>query len=230
VNFAVNKINKFKIKENIMKKVNINAVPDNSIIYIDGIVDFSQITKRIEGAELEADNARKAKYGMIGDSKPHSRLSVSQAVVHCADPANPTIGEQFIAERFYASKKYPDKKALYSGLNKGLQLPDVYVRDESDPTKLIPVTPEKELAAGLKVTLVVRIYPTNLNKGTSLDAVICNEPIRYHSNTASARALSANGYTIAAAAIPETVAAPAVPARAVPDLPAYLTGVAIPAV
>jgi hypothetical protein len=181
-----------------MQTINVNMVPDNSIMYIKGVIDFSHITKRLEGAELERDNARKIKNGMMSEVKPHTRITISQASVDFLNPATPTLGEQFISEKFYNSKKNPEKNALYKGVNKSMNLPDVYIRDEADPTMLIPVSPEKELATGMKVTLMVRVFPTKLNKGVSLDAVICDEPIRYAgTSAASSTALTANGFTVA---------------------------------
>jgi hypothetical protein len=149
-----------------MSKISINMVPDNSAVCVSGVVDFSRITKRLEGAELEADNARKMQYCMMGETKPHTRLCISQARIAHSNAANPTIGEQFIAEKFYSSKKNPDKSSLYTGLNKGI----------------------------------------------TLDAVICDEPIRYAgAGGANSSLLSAHGFTVTAAR-PETVAVPAVPA------------------
>ena len=190
-----------------MLKINVNTVPDGATMYVRGVVEYSIITKRLEGAELDADNARKSQFGMMAESKPHSRLTISQASVVYADPANPTIGEQFISQKFYESKKAPGKKAMFNAVNKSYSLPDIYARDDSDPTKLIPTCLDAELAAGMKVTLLMRIFPTKMNKGVSLDAVICDEPIRYVGGAgATSGALSAAGFTVAAAS-PETIAA-----------------------
>jgi hypothetical protein len=96
---------------------------------------------------------------------------------------------------------------LCNGVNKSYSLPDVYTRDGADPTKLIPICLEGELAPSMKVTLLMRVFPTKMNKGISLDAVICDEPIRYVGGAgATSGALSAAGFTVAAAS-PETIAA-----------------------
>jgi hypothetical protein len=112
-----------------MQKINVNTVPDHSIIYIKGVVDFSHIIQRIEGAALEAENARMRQNGFLGDSKPFSRLAISQAAVDCADPASPTTGERFISERLYRSNFNSDKNLMYNAVNKSRSLPDVYIRD-----------------------------------------------------------------------------------------------------
>jgi hypothetical protein len=203
-----------------MLKINVNSVPDNSTMYLRGVVDYSFITKRLEGAELDADNARKARFGMMPESKPHSRLIISQTSIAYSDPANPTIGEQFISQKFYQSKKSPGKNAMFCGINKSsYSLPEVYTRDESDPTKLIPIVPEFELAPGMKVTLLIKVFPTKANKGVSLEAVICDEPIRYSGVTgATSGALSAAGFTVAAPAPSVTSSVPAVSAVHAPPV------------
>jgi len=145
-----------------------------------GIVDFSQVTKKLEGAELEADNARKIQHGLKTESRPHTRLAISQASVIFENASNPTIAERFIESRLYQSQKYPSKNYMYSALNKGQYLPSVYVRDKMDFNTLSQISLKGELAAGLEVSLLLKVYSTALgNKGVSLEAVICDEPIRY---------------------------------------------------
>jgi hypothetical protein len=120
---------------------------------------------------------------------------------------NPTAAEQFIIEKFYQSKKHPSKNYMYSALNKGQHLPAVYVRDKIDYNSITPVFPDGELAAGQEVMLLLKIYNTMLgNKGISLEAIICDEEIRYQNNASDAMAsLFARGFKVmtpAAAASP----------------------------
>jgi len=192
-----------------MPKINVNTIPDNTTIQLSGVVDFSQIAKRIEGAELDIENARRSKYGIRPESKPHTRMTISHAQVEFADANSPTLGEQFILEKFYYSPKYPAKNAMYSALNKGHSIPEVYARDTNDSTKLVPFKLENELAHGMRVTLIVRVFATKLNKGLSLDTVILDEPVRYRTNAVNStcqNSLTARGYTIAAPAVPATPA------------------------
>jgi hypothetical protein len=185
-----------------MSNININAITDGTTVLVKGKVDYSQITKKLEGAELESDNTRRAKYGVLFETKPHTRLTISQACVAFDDASNPTIAEQFIEDKLYLSKKYPAKNFMYNGLNKGAGLPVVYARDETDPMQLTPIFPKGELAAELEVTLLLRVYSTkaNFNKGISLEAIICDEPIRYVSvagTSDSVASLVARGFRLA---------------------------------
>jgi hypothetical protein len=170
-------INSNSIPDN---SVNINNVPDGATMLVRGIVDFSQVTKKLEGTELDADNARKIQHGLKTESRSHTRLAISQASVVFENASSPTIAEKYIESRLYQSQKYPSKNYMYSALNKGQFLPAVYVRDKIDFNTISQISPKGELAAGLEVTLLLKVYSTALgNKGVSLEAIICDEPIRY---------------------------------------------------
>ena len=166
-----------------MPTININSVETNAKVYVDGIVDYSRIASLLEGEALAADNLQKQKIGMKPIDKPHTRMTISHAAVSYANPAAPTLAEQFIAEKLYASKKHPEKGACYNGMNKTKNLPEIYVRDSITSKKLQRITPAGEIAANVSVTLVLRFFATTMNKGVSLDAVIINEiPVRWASS------------------------------------------------
>ena len=191
-----------------MPTININTLSDNTKIYVTGIVDFCRIIKHIEGEELKLDNARKLQNNMQPEDKPHTRLTISQAAVVYANPAEPTLAEQYIAEKFYISKKNPEKNKCFTGKNKSRNLPEIYQRNLADPMQVETVLATSELAQGLRVTLVLRVFKTKQNNGLSLDAVIADEPIRFAiiGGTNSASALVERGFTVLPAS-PETVAA-----------------------
>jgi hypothetical protein len=182
-----------------MTNININTIPDGTTMLVKGLVDFSQVKSRLDGEKLDTDNSRRIKHGLPTESKPHTRISVSQASVVYTDAANPTIAEEFIKERLYLSHKHPHKNYMCTAMNKSQNLPLIYQRDETDPTAITPIFPEGELALGLEVTLLLRVYSTALNKGLSLDAVICDEPARYQTGAeaSSLNALVARGYRLA---------------------------------
>ena len=198
-----------------MSNINIQTIPDGTTMMVKGIVDFSQIKTRLDGAELETDNQRKIQHGLKPESRPHTRLTISQASVVYDDASNISHAERFLEDRLYLSNKYPQKNFIYSGMNKGQYLPAVYVRDETDHTVIRPIYPENELAAGLEVTLLLRVYSSRATgyKGISLDSVICDEPIRYqNSANDSMTALFARGFKAAAPAAAPPPAYSAIPA------------------
>lgn len=181
-----------------MPTININTIPDNAQVYVTGIVDYSRIATRIEGAELDADNARKVAKGMRAIDKPHTRLTVSQAVVNYADPAQPTIAEQYIESKFYTSPTHPEKGICFSAMNKSKNFPELYTRESIASTILENIAADGEIAIGTSVTLMLRFFSTNQNKGVSLDAVIINSKnVRWSSGNSVENHLAARGFQIA---------------------------------
>lgn len=181
--------------------ININSVPSNSKVYINGNVDFCRITSHIDGEELAADNANKVAKGIRGTDKPHTRISISNCVIDYADANAPTIAEQFIAERLYVSTAHPERNQCYTASNKSRNLPAVYCRENATSKTLEPAALTGEIMQGVPVTIVLRFFSTNQNAGVSLDTVIVNEkPIRCFTGTnrASEAALAERGFEIAA--------------------------------
>ena len=187
-------------------QINLNSLPVNDIIYVSGLVDFSRITSHIDGEELVRDNERRVKNNMRPDNKPHTRMTISNAAVVCANPSAPTLSEQAIGERLYMSKAHPEKQMCFTAKNKTSSLPAVYSRAHTTVRDLHTVLPEGEIAAGTHVTLILRIFGTQMNNGISLDAVIVDEePVRFANalNAASASALSNRGFNIIPASTEE---------------------------
>ena len=180
-----------------MPTISYNSVESGSVVYINGIVDFSHIAKRIEGEELIATNARRVANGLRPIEKPHTSLSVHDAVIAYANPAQPTLAEQCLAERLYIAKDKKKSNLSYTGMNKSKFLPELYCRDSITSTELEAVVPEGELVPGTSVTLVIRFFKTQQNNGVSLDAVIVNEkPVRYSTGKSLTATLQSRGFTV----------------------------------
>lgn len=183
-----------------MPTININSIPDNAQVYITGTVDYSHIATKIEGAELDADNARKVAKGMRAIDKPHTRMTISNAVINYGDPNNKTIAEQYVEEKMYTSPDHPEKGTCFMALNKSKNYPELYSRENNISNVLENIVAEGELSVGTNVTLMVRFFSTKQNKGMSLDAVIVNaKNIRWNmgGNSAVANGLLARGFQIA---------------------------------
>lgn len=175
---------------------NINSVDTNEKVYVSGIVDFSRITAPLTAEELAADNARKSARGMRTVDKPYTHMTISHAVVAYTNPNAPTAAEQYITEKLY-NTKHAEKGLCFTALNKSRNLPAVYSRENAQSKELEPVSLEGELRPGTPVTVMIRFFSTNQNKGMSLDTVIVNErPVRYFGSTSSASALAEHGFTI----------------------------------
>lgn len=162
--------------------ISANQLTEGTSVFIRGKLAFARLTSLIEGAALAASDQRKVQNGMSPVGKPHTTATITEAEVQFADPANPTVEEQFVSERRYTSKKNPASGANYSIDSKGTNLPIIAIPSEKGDGTYDQDTSGRELAQGLDVTLVLRVYkPKNFaNRGLSLDQVIVHETPRYY--------------------------------------------------
>ncbi len=162
--------------------ISANQLTEGTSVFIRGKLAFARLTSLIEGAALAASDQRKVQNGMSPVGKPHTTATITEAEVQFADPANPTVEEQFVSERRYTSKKNPASGANYSIDSKGTNLPIIAIPSEKGDGTYDQDTSGQELTQGLDVTLVLRVYkPKNFaNRGLSLDQVIVHETPRYY--------------------------------------------------
>ena len=154
---------------------------EGAIVFVEGSLVYARVTRVIEGAELAASDARKAQNGMNPVGRPHTTATIANAVVRCADPAKPTLEETFVAERCYSSAKHPEHGVTYSIDSKGTNLPVIAIPSASGDGTYDQDLSGQELASGVKVTLVLRVYkPKNYAKrGLALEQVVVRETPRY---------------------------------------------------
>lgn len=196
-------------------QISAEQLAEGSIVVIRGKLGYARLTRLIEGAELAASDMRRAKNGMSPVGKPHTTATITEAQVLYRDPANPTAEERFVDERRYVSKKNPASGANYAIDSKGSNLPVIAIPTAAGDGTVTQDLSGKELAQGLDVSLVLRVYkPKNYAKrGLSLDQVIVNEPVRYYTaSNIDQNELAARGIVFAAP--PQQVPATAAPAAA----------------
>lgn len=150
---------------------------ENTEIEVRGTLKFSRLTSLIEGEELARRNQNK----MYPVNGPHTTLTLSNPQILPADPNQLSYNEAYIQERFYTSKKNPQDGQQFSIDSKSTDLPIIAVPND-DGTYTQDVSGQ-ELAAGLDVTVTIRVYkPQNYEKrGTAISMVRLNEPVRYYS-------------------------------------------------
>lgn len=177
--------------------VSATQLTHGEIILVRGRLGFARLTRLIEGDELAKVDARQLQLGLSEIGVPHVTATLTQAEVLFADPANPTRGEIFVAERRFTSQKRPETGQNWSINSRGQTLPVIAI--PTDDGKFIQDNSGKELAKDLDVTLVVRAYKTaRANLGLGLDQVIVNEPVRYYAGSSNTEALAARGIVFAA--------------------------------
>ena len=178
--------------------VSATQLTEGASVFLRGKLAFARLTRVIEGRELEASDQRKVQNGMNPVGKPHTTATITEAKVQFADPATPTLEERFVAERCYASKKNPDSGANYSIDSRGTSLPSIAIPSDKGDGTYDQDTSGQELAQGLDVTLVLRVYkPKNFsNRGLALDQVIVHEKPRYYNLGVDKDELRARGIVL----------------------------------
>jgi hypothetical protein len=167
-------------------------------VFIRGRLAYAQLTRPIEGNQLAASDQRKVQNGMSPVGMPHTTATITNAEVQFADPANPTVEEQFVSERRYDSKKSPDTGANYSIDSKGSNLPIIAIPAAASDGTFDQDTSGRELARDLDVTLVLRVYKPQKfnNRGLALEQVIVHEAPRYYNPGVDTAELAARGIVL----------------------------------
>lgn len=175
---------------------NNQLTPDKTYL-VRGKMEFCRITRHTTDKEREDLNKRR----LHPIDKNYTSVTIYDAQVLAKDPSNPTIEERYAAESLYdtANQTHPTKH--FSAMNKSRNLPNVGLIDANTPGLYNPIVPEGEIAQGVDVTLVMRVFKgQGGNNGVSLDTVLVNEPIRYYGgNNGVEKALADFGITFHAA-------------------------------
>lgn len=157
-----------------------DQLTENTEIELTGTLQYSVLTRLIEGEELAKVNARRANNGLSAINRPHTTLTLSNPQIVPADPNGLSYNESFIQERFFTSKKHPERGQQYSIESKGTDLPIIALRNQ-DGT-YTQDTSGQELAQGLQVSVTLRVYkPKQYNqRGIALSMIRVEEPVRYY--------------------------------------------------
>ncbi|MGY4541176.1 hypothetical protein ACVWY0_001085 [Arthrobacter sp. UYNi723] len=179
-------------------QVTASQLTPNTTVHIKGKLTYSRLAKLVDGEDLAKADAMRLKNNMNAIGRAHTSVNLSEAEVVFANPASPTPEEIFVSERRYISSKHADHGQCYSMDNKSTNLPIVGVTNEAGEVEQIVL--ESDLAAGLEVTLVLRVYKPKgySNCGLSLDLVLLHEPVRYYNPGVNTGELAARGIIFAA--------------------------------
>lgn len=179
------------------RTITTNQLTPGRIFLVRGKVGFSRLTSRIEGEELQQDIQRRRSKGWLPIEKPYTTITINQAEVIVKDRNNIQPEEQYAIESLYTSSSQRGQGGYsYTANNKGTRaLPYIAVTRAGAQDVVDQIQPEGELANGLDVTLVMRVFKGKPNMGVSLDGVIVNEPIRYFDNTRAGDGLDGFGIT-----------------------------------
>lgn len=176
------------------RTVNSNDLTPGKLFAVRGKLGYSRLTSQIDGDELRKDITRRRQKGWMPIERPYTTATINGAEVICADPNNLTPEERYAVESLYVSTASRNQGEFsFTANNKGNSLPYIAVSRPDDPSVADQIQPDGELASGLDVTLIMRVFKGKPNNGVSLDGVIVNEPIRYYNNAQAGAGLSQLG-------------------------------------
>ena len=187
------------------RTISTQSLTPGELFCVRGKLTYGRLAKQVDGEELEKDKQRRTARGMRPIERPYTSATITDAYVPLKDKNNPTLEERYAQESLYTSHANGSHGFNFSAVNRGNRLPWIGVRDPQDPMKIEQLVLPNELASGLDVTLVMRVFQGKPNKGVTLDGVILNEPPRYFASADPTASLSALGITF----IPAETAAPA---------------------
>lgn len=187
------------------RTISTQSLTPGELFCVRGKLTYGRLAKQVDGEELEKDKQRRAARGMRPIERPYTSATITDAYVPLKDKNNPTLEERYAQESLYTSHANGSHGFNFSAVNRGNRLPWIGVRDPQDPMKIEQLMLPNELASGLDVTLVMRVFQGKPNKGVTLDGVILNEPPRYFASADPTASLSALGITF----IPAATEAPA---------------------
>lgn len=179
------------------------------LIFVRGKIGYCRITSLVDGDELKRNNENDIRNNRFPSDKPYYTITLRDAHVTPRVQGQPTIEDKYIEEHMYTTKANPNEMC-YSRRDTNGRLPEVWQRDDKiNPNETLPdgVKPqgnvtkinklERELANGLDVTLILRVFESKQKmKGISFDSIIINEPIRYYRNSPLAERLREEGITV----------------------------------
>lgn len=178
------------------KSINLDTIAPGTNVLIRGKVAFSKITSQFEGEELRKRNERLQARGGNPIATPYTTMTISNPVVLTRVPNQKQPIETWAEEGFYTREK--SNGLHFTGINKGNSLPTILVKSaNTSNNEYKKIIPEYELAVGLDVTLMIRVFRSNkgLHHGTCMDAILVNEPIRYYESNKLSNSLKAYGIT-----------------------------------
>lgn len=192
------------------RTISTQSLTPGELFCVRGKLTYGRLAKQVDGEALEKDKQRRAARGMRPIERPYTSATITDAYVPLKDKNNPTLEERYAQESLYTSHANGSHGFNFSAVNRGNRLPWIGVRDPQDPFKVEQIVLPNELASGLDVTLVMRVFQGKPNKGVTLDGVVLNEPPRYFASADPTASLNALGITFVPAATeaPATEAAP----------------------
>ncbi len=175
------------------QKVTLNSFQPEDILLIDGIVEFSHITRFYEGEELDDYNRRSN--SRYPQTKPFISITISDPKVSalCRTPLtaeyidsvsyiSKTSGKKMmnlktLSANNYNRRRFPRLSVNLADYDQGMaNLADLEMKEGHEPAK------------GSRVTVILKVYGSNGNNSGSIQEVILHDnPPRFYSRANTSR-------------------------------------------
>lgn len=155
--------------------ISTNSLKPNETVRIRGKLSYGRIVTKIDGDELR-DRNKNTRFPV---NRPYNTITIDDAKVLRKDPNNPTLFEQWAENGMFKSHRENAVGFSFTATNKGTLNPWIGQRINENQAK--QVYPNAELANGLEVTLILRVFKASPNNGVTLAGVIVEEPIKLYS-------------------------------------------------
>ena len=155
----------------------------NTYVLVRGNIEFARLLNKIDGDELIKDQHRKMQMGMSPIDKPYTTVTLTNARIVPIKPGFKSPEETFVEERFYKRQGDPADAPFHYTINNKSPFPNLFYQAEPGKnTEGTQIHPEAELANGLDVILILRIFQATkiARKSVTLHAILLQEPVRYY--------------------------------------------------
>lgn len=191
-----------------------DQIRTNTIVAVRGNIEYSRLVRPVDGDDLVRDRMRRQQQGLTPIDKPFTTVTIVNARVLPRDPSGMMTNEElYVDQRLYRRvAEGPNAPWRHSSINKLVNEPNkFYMARNGQYTEADQIFPDKELANGLDVVLLLRIYETAQfqKKGLGLTGIILMEPLRYFTGSTD-QAVADAGITLHSAPNPNPKPAPAV--------------------
>lgn len=158
------------------KTIRNNQLTPGKYYYVRGNVVFSRVGRPTRDDERKKRNET-SKYPINNN---YTYITICNATVICNDVKNPSVEEIYAKESLYGSSNPKITGKCFTGINKSTKLPGIRVLNEQTGEYDEYNLNGKELASGLDVIVVMRVFSGQGNNGVSLDQVIVTEPVKFY--------------------------------------------------
>lgn len=176
-----------------------SKIKNRTRIFINGTVDYSHITTKIDGEELKRAN----EFTNFPSKDPYYKLSIevpSGNAQDCLEFNSADESETYLAayagSRIYTSKKAENAgKFYFSATSKGNEI-RVYQIGQDGKLHKVALN-GNELGAGCKVKIELQFFETKFGAGVGINSVIIDGPIKIYEGNNSVKGYDMADDTIA---------------------------------